>query len=372
MQIRIAQNSFASLLSRCQSVLERKSTRPILENVLIEASEGTARLSATDLRVSLTQETDCLVDRPGAISIPGRKLHEIVREMPKADITLEVKENQWITASAGKSIFHLPGTPADEYPALPDPPETYLQIEASLFRTMLEKTLFAASNDESRMYLCGVFMNVWADESGSGYLRMVATDGHRLSLIDRPMSQDLAPFREGIIIPKKGLSELKNLLEGVEDPFDLAVSEGRVFCRVGPTCLAMLLIDAAFPNYEQVIPAESAQSLRTNRGILHDALRRVSLLSDEETHSVIMETDGPVAVLTSTNPQFGDAREEVETAYEGEPFKVAFNAGYFLDALRAMEGDEVLLSVTDSMAPCLLRSDTDTGLLCVIMPMRID
>jgi DNA polymerase-3 subunit beta len=372
MIIHIEQETFSSLLTRAQSVLERKSTRPILENVLLEAFEDKIRLSATDLRVSLTQETNCRVERPGSTAIPGRKLHEIVREIPKQVVTLETQENQWVTVSAKKSVFHLPGAPAEEYPELPSPPEAFLVVDSSVFRDMLDKTLFATSNDETRMYLCGVLTKEWTDDDGTDYLCMVATDGHRLSKIDRPLSQRLGVFQEGIIIPKKGLAELRNLLEDVDRPFEMSSAEGRVFARFEGTVLAVTLIDESFPNYEQVVPTDAPHILRISRSGLVDALRRVSLLSDLETHSVLLEANSEGSVLSSTNAPFGDAREEVEAIHEGEPFKLAFNAAYVLEALRVIGGDTVTLAVNDPLAPCLLRSESDSGHLCVIMPMRID
>lgn len=373
MHILMPQEEFSALLSRAQSVLERKSTRPILENVLLEAYEEKLRISSTDLRVSLVQESPCAVEQPGSISIPGRKLHEIVREMPHTEVSLEIRDNQWVTVTAGKSTFHLPGAPADEYPSLPPTPGSFLSVEAAVFRQMLEKTLFAASSDESRIYLCGVYVKAWRkEEDGSTFLRMVATDGHRLSLVDRPLTQELDPFQGGIIIPKKGLSELKSLLEGVEDTFLLAAGDDRLYARVDGVDLSVTLIDASFPNYEQVIPSEAAHLIHFDRAEFTNALRRVSLLSDQETHSVVLETRPPTAVLSSTSPQFGDAREEVPIEYEGEPLKLAFNANYVVEALRILEGDEVVLSLSDPLAPCLLKSPSDPGYLCVVMPMRID
>lgn len=372
MKIRVYQESFASVLSLAQSVLERKSTRPILENILLQTGDQRVLVCATDLRVSLVQREPCAVETPGSIAIPGRKLHEILREIPRGDVDIEVKENQWVTVKAGKSVFQLPGTAADEYPSFPSPPDHFLRLDARLFREMLDKTLFAASNDESRPYLCGVYAKAWTDESGQALLRMVATDGHRLALIDRPAGSALDPFREGIIIPKKGLGELKTILDGVEGEFDIVADQGRVFARVGSTDLSVTLIEGTFPNYQQVVPAESPNGLRIKRGEFLDALRRVSLLSDQESRSVVLEADGETVALSSADLRMGEAREEVQGVFSGPPLRIAFNAVYFLDALKAVGGDEVVLSVHDPLSPCLLRSVDDTRFLCVVMPMRVD
>jgi DNA polymerase-3 subunit beta len=372
MKIRISQESFSAVLSRAQSVLERKSTRPILENILVEALPGALRVSATDLKVSLVQDAPCTVDRPGSVAMPGRKVSEIVREMPKGEITVEVQENRWVTVSAGKSVFQLPGTEADEYPALPKSPTDFLSVDAVVFREMLDKTLFAASNDESRPYLCGVYVKAWQDEDGHPLLRMVATDGHRLCLVDRPVHEGLQPFGDGVIIPKKGLTELKGLLDGVEGAFELAAAEGRVFARFDAVDLAISLIEGNFPNYQQVVPVESPKGIHVPRAAFFDALRRVSLVSDQESRSVVLEANGPTITLSSADMRLGEAREELDAQYDGTPLKIAFNAGYFIDALRALDGEEMVLSVQDPLSPCLLRSAADTRFLCVVMPMRVD
>ncbi len=371
MQIRLPQDKASALLSRAQSVLERKSTRPILENILLEADAGWLRVSSTDLRVSLVQRADCAVDRPGSIALQGRKIFEILREMPKGEVTLALKENGWVTASSGRSVFHLPGTPAEEYPSLPAEPSSYLSLAADTFRQMLEKTLFAASSDETRMYLCGVFVKSW-EEDGSPCLRMVATDGHRLGLVDRPVGSEVGLFANGVIVPRKGLTELRGLLDGVEGSFDVATHQGRLFARVGTTILSITLIDAPFPNYQQVIPTDAGHTIRVPRVSLIDALRRVALVSDQDTHTVVLETTETGIVLTSTNPQLGDAREELEGEAERAGVRLAFNATYFVEGLRAFDGEEIVISLGDSLSPCVLRSATDPRALGVIMPMRVD
>ncbi len=372
MKIQVLQESFTSVLALSQSVLERKTTRPILENVLVESESDGVRVSATDLRVSIVQQAPCSVERPGSISVSGRKLHEILREMPKGPVDIEVMENRWVTVSSGKSVFHLPGTEPDEYPTITPPPADLMPMDARIFREMLDKTLFAASNDESRLYLCGVYTKAWTDEEGRTLLRMVATDGHRLSLVDRPVDSVLRPFEEGVIIPKKGLAELKTVLENVEGSFGVAASEGAVFARVGSTELAITLIEGSFPNYQQVVPAEAPHSLRMNRAIFYDALRRVSLLSDQDSRSVMLEADGDRVVLTSADIRMGEARDEIDGEYSGPPLKIAFNSAYVMEALRAIGGEEILLSIQDSLSPCLLRSTADPRALCVVMPMRVD
>lgn len=372
MNISIPKEEFSPLLSKAQSVLERKSTRPILENILLEAYEGNLIVSSTDLRVSIRQVIPCTIVKSGSVAVSGRKLHEIVREMPSGVIQLDLKDNGWVALSSGKTVFHIPGVIADEYPGLPSSPDKFLSVEAAIFRTMLDKTLFATSSDESRPHLCGVYVKTILDEDGLQKMLMVATDGHRLSLSEQVVKGDIIPFENGMILPKKGLSELRSLIDGCDSKFDLAYSEGMVFVRFLNTVLTITLIEGKFPNYNQVIPAEVENRLVIDKDSLIDALKRVSLLSDQETHTVVIEATGETTVLSSQNSQFGDAREEVESEFGGEPLRVAFNAVYLLEAIRSLVGQKVSFSIGDSVAPCLLRGSDDPHHLCVVMPMRLD
>jgi len=374
MKFVIDQQSFQDIIARAQSVIERKSTRPILENVLLKAEADKLILSATDLRISLTQQTPCAAEEPGSISLAGRKLHEIIKEMPQGEICLETKENEWITITGGKSTFHLPTTHADEFPTIPAAPEKYVSISNDVFERMVSRTIFAASNDETRIYLCGVFFKEWTDESGKPYLKMVATDGHRLTLVDNPLDNSLGLFSEGAIVPKKGVAELRSLISSsTGDELKIACDEGRIFATAGDVTLSVTLIDASFPNYQQVIPNRSGEGVLIDCDSFRNAIRRVSILSDQETRSVLMEVKGNNLTLTSDSPSQGDAKETMEVSYNGADLKVAFNATYLMDILKVMDDDSLRLEIKDSLSPALfVGTDKDSDFLSVVMPMRID
>ncbi len=373
MKIKIGQEKLFNLLSRSQSVLERKSTRPILEHILLDAEDGFLKVCATDLRVSMEQKTPCDVEIKGAVSLNGRKIYEIVKEMPKEDISLEVKENSWVTISGSKTTFHLPGTLADEFPSIPDAPELLLKMNASIFVQMVSKTLFASSNDETRIYLCGVFFQEFKDSEGKDRIRLVATDGHRLSMVERDMEHTLSMFADGIIVPKKGVSELKSLLSDVSEDFEIACDEGKIFAKVGETLLSITLIDAAFPNYNQVLPEITGNGVIIPCDSFKNALRRVSILSDQETHSVVVEVEGNEMTMKSDNPSVGDARETIDVDYAGEGLKAAFNANYLMDILKVTEEDTIRLEVKDPLSPAIfIGREDDCEFLSVVMPMRID
>lgn len=374
MKIIIDQQSFLEIVSRSQSVIEKKSTRPILENVLISSKDNELILSATDLRISMTQKCSCTTEKAGAISLGGRKLYEIVKEMPAGEMVIEVKENEWVTISGGKTTFHLPGIPAEEFPSIPEPPEVFVGIGAEVFERMVARTLFAASGDETRIYLCGVFFKEWKNESGEPYLKMVSTDGHRLSLVDSILGSRLGMFEDGVIVPKKGVAEMKNLIAGETDvELGIACSEGRLFASAGDVTISVTLIDASFPNYQQVVPTMTGEGVVVNCDAFKNALRRVSILSDQETRSVLMEISNSEMKLTSDSPSQGDAKETLEIKYKGPELKVAFNANYIMDVLRVIDDEEMRMEIRDSLSPALfVGTNKDAYFMSVVMPMRID
>ncbi|GAB6062686.1 DNA polymerase III subunit beta [Deferrisoma palaeochoriense] len=373
MIVQLERDSATRALAQAVSVLERKSTREILEHVLLQARPGTLELRATDLKISLTQAIPCETSSPGAVAVPGRKLYEIFRELPAAPVRLELEENRWLHITAARSSFHIPTERADEFPEFPAAPEEYHPFPAASFTRMLEKTLFSASNDETRPTLCGVYLHAHEDPAGgTETLRMVSTDGHRLTIMEQPTPGVLDMFRDGIILPKKGLGSLKALVDDSGEGFEIAQSGGRIFCRLTNAEMCLTPIDGAFPRYQDVIPSDPRNRVILAKDPFADALRRVSLMTDPDTHSVVFEASEDRVVLRSMNAQAGDSREEIEARLEGEPQKIAFNASYFIEALRHLDGEEVKVEIDQPLAPCLIRSDDDPGYLCVVMPIRID
>ncbi len=372
MRIHVPKEPFVQALARTNTVVERRSTREILEYLLVEAAGSGLQVSATDLRISLRHGVDARIEQPGRAAFRARMLFEIVRELPGDTITLSMEESHWATISAGRSVFRLPALDASSYPDLPAAPDVFSSAPVDVFREMLDKTLYAASNDESRIFLCGVYVRAFTKEDGSPVLRMVATDGHRLSLVERPVASPLPVFDEGVILPKKGLAGLKAFLDDADDTFEIAYEDEKVFARFEACDLALTLVEGTFPQYEEVIPREASHTVVLDRVALWDALRRVSVLSDPQTHSVVMEVGDEEVELRSMSPQQGDARESLEARVQGGPVRIAFNASYLVDAVRHADGDNVRIEVADPVLPCLVRSERDPGYLAVIMPIRID
>jgi DNA polymerase-3 subunit beta len=374
MKISITKPELSRGLARIQAIVEKRNSMPILANVLLEASgegeDGTLELAATDLEVGIRGLHPANVSEPGALTISAKKLFEIVRELPDEVVHLESTPNAYLTIRCARAEFTLAGTAAEEYPTLPTfTPEKVVPVLATTLGQMIERTMYSASVDETRYNLNGVYLEVLAD---SGKLRMVATDGHRLACVDRTVGEEATSLASGVIIPRKGLAELKRLVdEDDADEIELAFEGNNGLARRGKVTLVMRLIEGEFPNYHQVIPQKLDRQIVLAADPLLHALRRVSLLSSERSRAVTLEIGDSKLVITSSNPDLGDAREELDIDYTGEPLSVGFNSKYLMDALAVSGAKEVRFGLQDDLSPAQLVPTDDEDTLAVVMPMRI-
>jgi len=361
-------------LSRLQSIVEKRNSMPILSNVRLEAtkekSRGRLRLAATDLEVGIHGVHKAEVEEAGGVTVSARKLHEIVRELPDEDVKLSTTDNHYVQVDCARAHFTLAGTSIEEYPTLPGAkPEKLLTIQSVVLAQMIDRTMYATCADETRYNLNGVYVEVLAD---SGRLRMVATDGHRLACVDRAVGEGLEDLPAGIIIPRKGLAELKRLVDE-EDAEEIEIGfEGNSgLARKGEVTLVMRLIEGEFPNYQQVIPKDGGKRLTVPTEPLVRALRRVHLLSSQQSHAVQMEINEGQIAISARNPDLGEAREELDVDYAGEALEIGFNARYLLDALQALGSKEIVMGLHDALSPVQVRPADDDESLAVVMPMRL-
>ncbi len=374
MKLSIAKSELQRGLGRIQAIVEKRNSMPILANVLLEAlSEkegGTLRLSATDLEVGVRGHHQAKISEPGGLTVSAKKLFEIVRELPDEDVLLESTANSYLDVRCARSHFTLAGTAAEEYPTLPNfEPTQTVPVQASELSGMIERTMYAASVDETRYNLNGVYLEVLAD---TGKIRMVATDGHRLALVDRELTSDTTGLANGVIVPRKGLSELKRLLdEDDTEEVELAFEGNSGLAKKGDVTLVMRLIEGEFPNYHQVIPTESGLQIVLPTDRLIQALRRVVLISSERSKAVKFEVDEDRLRISSNNPDIGDASDEIDIDYGGEPVSIGFNARYLLDALNSIHAKELRISFQNDLSPAQLVPTNDADTLAVVMPMRL-
>jgi DNA polymerase III subunit beta len=377
MELRIPVAELSRALALAQGVVQRKNTMPILSHVMVDASAGRdgggkLTLSATDLDVGVRTERACEVTSPGSVTIPARALADMVRELPGPDVTLKRLPNQHVEVKSGRTRARLMALSADEFPTLPAYHEaSFVSLDATLLLNMVDKTVYAASQDETRYNLNGVLFEPASTDDGP--LTMVATDGHRLVRIERTFEgSHKFNLKSPVILPRKGLGELRRILgEGDDKTVELGFKDNHAVVRRGSTLLGMRLVDGQFPDYKQVIPKLSDKIVRVARQDFVDSLKRVSVLAQDRMQPVKLVLGKDQLVVTCTNPDAGEISDDVPVEYAGQSIEVAFNARYLLEALNSLEDKNVLLKLMDNLSPGLLVGVDEPRHLCVVMPMRL-
>lgn len=376
MKLKIEKSDLLNLIGRSQNIVEKRNTMPVLANVLLDGSTQKLKVFATDLEVSLTDEASAEVLEPGRVAVNAKSFFEIVKELPEGKILLEKRENNWLKISLGKAVFNIVGISPDEYPIFPTfSTKDFTEVESQILREMIEKTIFSVSTDETRYHLNGVFFEKQQIQGANVY-RMVATDGHRLSLIDRKSEKKSSQTQhpsgpQGVIIPRKGLHEIRKQLETSGELVQMAIEGSQLILKSGSATLMVRLIEGKYPNYQQLIPQSFRQHIKVKRDDLLSSLKRVSLLANAKSRGVTLNLSNGRMEITSNNPELGDAREEIEVDYKGGDIKIGFNARYILEVLNSMNDDIVQIELNDQLSPGLMRPHKDNNFTCVVMPMRI-
>ncbi|MEK6709371.1 MAG: DNA polymerase III subunit beta [Nitrospinota bacterium] len=365
MEITVKRETLLRALQMMQGVVEsRSSAMPILQNVLIETDgKKKFRMLGTNLDISVKGTFEAEVAKAGRVTLSARRIFDIVRELPEADVRMAEEQGQWVRVTCERSNFRLPGLPPADFPSLPESKgaESH-RLPAKTLAEMIKKTMFAISQDETRYTYNGVFM-----ESEDGKLRMVATDGHRLALIERGSDVKLG---RGVIVHKKALGELVKLLQGAGEEVALALTQNHILFQVDNAELSARLIDGEFPKYRQVIPQHDGSPIHADREALVRALRRVSLLSNE-TRMVKFVFEAGQLTLTTNGSEAGEAEEVLESDYAGEKLTIGFNSRYCLDVLSILEEPRVRFELKDSLSPGIITPEGGEGYTYVVMPMRV-
>ena len=346
-------------------VVERRQTMPILANVHIAGRGDELSLTATDLEVELVAKAKVSLQQAGEITVPARKLLDIVRALPdQATVTFSVEGERAIVRS-GKSRFTLTTLPASDFPTIEDiKSDQSITIAQAALKRLLEKTHFSMAQQDVRYYLNGMLLEV-ADK----LLRTVATDGHRLAYCEAELDKGGSGLQQ-VIVPRKGVLELQRLL-GNEGSVDLAIGSNHVRATIGEIRFTSKLIDGRFPEYGRVIPANPPRQVKADRDVLRSALQRAAILSNEKYRGIRLAVKANSLILQSHNPEQEEAEEEIEVNYGGEEVEIGFNVNYLLEALAAVDGGEVELGLTDANNSCLLTSPTVASAKYVVMPMRL-
>ena len=370
MNFTIEKEVFLKGLARVQGIVEKRNTIPILSNVLIEGADGELHLTATDLEVGMKSIYPANIRTPGKVTVSAKKLYEIVKELPDKEISFNAKDNCWIEVECGKAQFNIVGLSAEEFPDFPKPNEgNFISLASFLFKEMIEKTFFAVSQDESKYNLNGIFCQV---KENTNKLRLVATDGHRLSMIEKDIEViESLELSRGVILPRKGILELKKLAEEGEGDLQLGFMDNNAVISKNKTVIIMRLIDGEFPDYDRVIPKTNEQQATIAVDPFLHALRRMIIVSSEKSRGVKMNFKTDLLEVSSSNPELGDAREELTIEYKGPEISVGFNARYLLDILQVQDQEYIRMILKDNLSPGLIKPVDEDGYLAVIMPMRL-
>lgn len=363
MKFKITKEKFIEGLQQVQHVVSTRTTLPILSNVLLEASGDRIRLTTTDLDVGVRGSVTAEVEESGATTLPARKLASIVRELPSSEVVVEVNENNVASIHAGPSFFRILGLSEDEFPPLPDFQNAkQFRVEQKRLRDGLKKTSYAISTDETRYVLNGILCSF-----KNNSLTLVATDGRRLAMVDHELEFPEDQETE-IIVPTKAIVELQRLLADAGE-VEIRVSENQISFELNGYLLTSKLIEGNYPNFRQVIPAETRHRVTMDRETLHETVHRVALLTSDKSSSIkLVFTEDNVEIMANS-PDVGEARESIPVSYKGEDMSVAFNPEFLMAPLRNLEVDEVHMDLIDEMSPGVLR--INEPFLYVLMPMRV-
>jgi len=368
MEFEIDQSRFLAALGLAQTVADKRSnTQPILANVLLRTTKDNKLVcSATDMMISVTETIPVEVKTPGALTLGVRYLHNVVRTLPAKPLRIKGLENHWAQLIVGRSEFKLMGQAPADFPELPDPTRgvKFTPVPSHTLADLIQKTQFSVSTDEARVNLNGVLF-----ESNGELGTMVSTDGHRLTKLSLPLSGP--KLERGIIIPRKGMLEIKRVLDRLNGDVGLAVDGQHLFLQADELTLSVKLNNVVFPPYEQVIPREYKRRVTALRDELIDALRRAEVMAPEKTATVRVQLSPGNLQLTADNPDLGVAHQEIEIEYQGEPLVAGFNARYLIEVLEVMDTKQVHMDFQGELDPCVLRPVDGPDYLGVVMPMRI-
>ena len=373
MEITVSRQDLVRELTATQSVVERKTTIPILSNFLLEAEDDRLNITATDLDQAIRTNAAVKVKKPGSCTIPARKLYDYIKLLPDGDISIKLLDNHWVQIRSGRSNTKIVGMARANYPQVPEfPTVAATSIPLIALKTLIARTIFAISNEESRYTLNGALLVIKAES-----LAMVATDGHRLSFVEKP-NENLEGIsgEKRVLIPRKALQELQQLLTNTEaDKVEFADDEHTLFFRIGHRTLSTRKLSGQFPNFEAVMPRDNTKFAVVRSSELSAAIQRVAQFADERSGAIRLRLEGNELKISANSTESGESEDTIDTPYSGEPIVVGFNSGYIIEFLKSLGNEgEVRLEFKDSQSAGQIRPedpDAEYKSRYVLMPMRI-
>lgn len=371
MKFVINKNDIRSILGKVQGITTRRTNLAITETVLIEAGEDLVKVTATDLETGFEGRYPAAVESPGIIAINAKKLFEIVRDFPSESIEITEVENRWIEIGKGNIEYHIVGMNPEDFPEIPQAGDGPLfEMDSAALKRMIEKTIIiSAMTDDNRAHINGVYLENVV-EGDSRMLKMVSTDGSRLSTVDYPYVAGECPIDKGILIPKKGLGDVLKFL-GPEKTLHIGLNGSHFVVKKENELFTIRLLEGEYPNYGTIIVRGIGHDIPMDRQIFLMVLKRMSILCSENYKGVIFNFENNLLTVRATNPEIGESKEEMPIAFDGDPIEAAFNPKYFIDTLNVIEDERAIINIVSAGKPCLVEGENDKSYLSVIMPMKI-
>lgn len=370
----VSRTAFMEGLNSLQNITGKRATLAILSNILIETTNDSLILTGTDLEVGLRLHVPAEINSQGSLTLPSKKIFEIVRESGSESLTIEETENSWVVISAGHSTYNLAGMPSDEFPEFPEFVEdSFVSFEAGVFSELIDKVIFSVANEQENVYaLTNVLFEAEKRDERS-YVRMISSDGHRLSIMEKDVATDIdnLTLNPVTLIPKKGIQELKKFCDS-RDTIELSFEKKQMVVRDQESIMVVRLKQGEFPQYRAIIDAVALENkIEIERIPFLESLKRINLFTEDIFHTIQLEIGNGQMILTSQNADLGNAKDVQAIRYEGEPLVLGFNCRYFIETLQVMECDTVEAYINSNNSPCLMKSEMDEGFLSIIMPMQL-
>ena len=370
----IEKNTFLEALNSLQSITAKKGTMAILANILLQVKDDCVEMVGTDLEVGIKRTVAAEIFSPGSITLPSKKLFEIVRESGVDVIEMEEQENNWVKISAGNSVYNLAGISSEEYPQFPEYNEDDLvEISSEIIKVLIEKTIFSVAQErESNFTLTGILLESEVRDD-IPFLRMVSSDGHRLTIMEKESPVDIGKFGidKNIIIPRKGIVEIKRFCDGYENIL-IGIDNKQIILKAGSGIIIVRLMNGDFPVYMNIIKLINKEhNIKIDKNQFVESLKRTSIFTDDTFNSIKLDINNNKIILSSNNMDIGNAKDEIRVDYKGEDISLGFNCRYLIDTLNTIYGNEINAFITSDQSPCMITSDEDEGFLSIIMPMKI-
>lgn len=365
----IKRDIFLEGIQRTLGIVDRKTTIQILNNVLIKADSEKVRIIATDREIGLIADYNASVVNPGEITVGARKLFEMLREIEGDEISFQKLDNDWVNITCDKMVYKIPGIAADDFPEVADEKDIDLcVVEGAVFKEMIRKTSFAISTDEMRSNLNGVYLKMEGKSIG-----MVSTDGHRISIVNMELKKEPSEDQKiaGIIVPRKGVNEIRRLVDDGKEEVKIGVKEGKFILKMDDILLRVSLIEENYPDYRRVVPKDSGIEIFVDKKQIMHSLRRMDVMSSDKYSGVKIKLIDNKMVLNSTNPDVGEANDEIDISYAGNELEVGYNVKYLIDAIDVIDENTISFEMRDDEGAGIIKAAGIEQYMCIIMPIKL-